>query len=86
MTTRRQIFKTIFTLYTVYAYIIKHKTENDGNSPTLRDIGNNIGIKSTSHVSYYINKLVDIGLIRRKPTRAGSIEVVGGEWRMGSVR
>jgi len=39
--------------------------EKKGFSPSIRDIGENIGVKSTSLVDYYLNQLEEMGLIRR---------------------
>ena len=39
--------------------------EKKGFSPSIRDIGENIGVKSTSLVDYYLNQLEEMGLIKR---------------------
>ena len=60
-----------------YRYIVKYKTQHDGNSPSMRQICDAIGIASTNTVSGYLDKLVDAGMIRKQ---RGNISVVGGKW------
>lgn len=65
----------------VYACIVRYKREHDGNSPTVRDIGAECGITSTSIVARYLRALEAQGLIRRPWAGANcAIEVVGGVW------
>lgn len=67
----------------ILRYIIEHKLAHDGLSPTLREIGGEFGIGSTSLVSYYLDVLVRTGKIRYiGKNTARSIEVIGGQWRM----
>lgn len=65
----------------LYKFIIKYKTENDGLSPSLREMMKVTGIKTTSHMSYALRKLCDEGLIEMggKGLSRG-IKVVGGCW------
>lgn len=39
--------------------------EQKGFSPSIRDIGESIGVKSTSLVDYYLNQLEEMGYIKR---------------------
>jgi SOS-response transcriptional repressor LexA len=68
----------------VLAFIIRHKREHDGNSPSFRQIMNACCVGSTSVVEYHLNRLEDKGFIRRvrtgKSGAATSIEVIGGKW------
>jgi hypothetical protein len=41
----------------VLEYVILHKRENDGNSPTVREIMRKCQISSTSMVHYYLDQL-----------------------------
>lgn len=68
----------------IFQYIVDHKTLCDGNSPSIRMIGQACGIKSTSLVQYYLGKLIDLELIMIED---GKIHVYGGDWRLipGSV-
>ena len=42
----------------IYAYITEYVAEN-GHSPTFREVGNAVGLRSSSTVSRYIHRLVD---------------------------
>ena len=54
------------------AYIKMH-----GFSPTMREIGAAVDITSTSHVSYWITKLVNEGRLTKVANIARSVRVVG---------
>ena len=60
--------------------IINFKINNDGLSPTLRDIMRVTDITSSSVVTYYLNKLEHQGFISRNPKISRGIQVVGGKW------
>lgn len=49
----------------IYEYI-SSTLRTEGYSPTVRDIQNAIGIKSTSTVHAYLNRLAEKGLIRKE--------------------
>jgi len=56
--------------------IIKFLTEfqeNSGYSPSIREIGESIGVKSTSLVDYYLKQLEDMGYITREQHISRSI-------------
>jgi len=53
-------------------YIKEH-----GYSPNFREIGEAVGVTSTSHVSYWIDKLVDAGRLTKEPHISRSVRVVG---------
>ena len=46
----------------IYAYITEYVAEN-GHSPTFREVGEAVGLRSSSTVSRYIHRLVDEGRI-----------------------
>ena len=46
----------------IYAYITEYVAEN-GHSPTFREVGNAVGLRSSSTVSRYIHRLVDEGCL-----------------------
>lgn len=46
---------------------------SNGFSPSIRDIGENIGVKSTSLVDYYLNQLEEMGYIKREKHISRSI-------------
>lgn len=69
----------------VFEFILKFKAEHDGNSPTIRGIGDACDIPSTSTVEYYLSKLEREGLIDRcerksNNSNARMIRVAGGQW------
>ena len=64
----------------VFDFIIKYKINNDGLSPTLRDIIGGTDITSTSIASYYLGILEGVGLIYCNPNISRGIQVVGGKW------
>lgn len=57
-----------------------------GYPPTIRDIGSELGISSTSVVSYNLKKLEQEGLIRRDETVSRGLKVVGSEEGNGLSR
>ena len=67
----------------IYRYIVRFKAENDGLSPSVRDIQRATGIVSTSIVFHHINRLEAAGRITRHGSKGKwGIKVIGGEWRM----
>ena len=48
-------------------YFIKESLMNNGYPPSVREIGKAVGLKSTSTVHGYLNKLEELGLIKRDP-------------------
>lgn len=69
----------------VYEFILKFKAEHDGNSPSFKDINQACGFKSVSTTSYYIDQLVERGLIKCEyEHKSRMIEVVGGQWNAPS--
>ena len=50
--------------------------ESNGYSPSIRQIGDSIGVKSTSLVDYYLNQLQEMGLIEREDRISRSIRVL----------
>lgn len=64
----------------MYEFIVGFKREHDGNSPTIREIGDALGMHSTSHIRWYLEKLEKRGLIRIEGYASRCIEVMGGRW------
>ena len=50
--------------------------ESNGYSPSIRQIGDSIDVKSTSLVDYYLTQLQDMGLIEREDRISRSIRVI----------
>ncbi|MCC2254612.1 transcriptional repressor LexA [Ruminococcus sp. CLA-AA-H200] len=59
----------------IYEYI-KAQTSERGYPPTVREICDAVGLKSTASVSKYLARLEENGLIRRSPTSPRAIEVI----------
>lgn len=62
--------------------IIRHKTENGGDSPSFRELMEETGDTSTSVVHFQLRKLERMGLIALNPNKPRCIRVIGGEWVM----
>lgn len=61
--------------------IIRHKADNDGNSPAFRDIAAALGWKSVGSVSQLLDVLQGKGYIRfSTKNKKAAITVVGGRW------
>ena len=66
----------------VYRFIIRYKTRNDGNSPSMPQIAKATKLRSASHVSIILHKLEEAGLLIL-PTdvhQKRSIIVTGARW------
>jgi repressor LexA len=59
----------------IFDYIRRHVGEH-GYPPTVRDIGNAIGLTSSSTVHAHLANLEKLGLLRRDPTKPRAIEVL----------
>lgn len=65
----------------IYDAIVAFKTDNDGNSPTTRDLSQATGISSSSLVWNYLKGIERAGYITiAKGSR--NIRVRGGSWSM----
>ena len=65
---------------------IKREIELKGYPPSVREICQAVGLKSTSTVHAHLNHLEDQGLIRRDSTKPRALEVLdGSQWRGRSV-
>jgi repressor LexA len=56
---------------------IRHTIETKGYPPSVREIGEAIGLSSSSTVHGHLDKLAKLGLIRRDPTKPRAIELIG---------
>jgi SOS-response transcriptional repressor LexA len=61
----------------VYSFIVQYKIENNGDSPTVREIAQGISVGQTT-VHHHINRLIGMKIIRRKPFKSRSIEILSG--------
>ena len=64
----------------IYEYIVRFKRQNNGNSPSIRQIADAFGL-SVSIVHDHLGRLEAIGLIKRGPKgESRMINVVGAKW------
>lgn len=49
-------------------------------SPTIREITDGLGLPSTSHVAYILDRLQDAGYLTRQPIKARSIVLTAKGW------
>ncbi len=64
----------------IYDFIVKFFTEN-GYAPSVREISEAVGMKSTSSVYHHLSVLEDMGKIEIKRNQPRAIKVVGYEFR-----
>ena len=57
---------------------IKEQLLSKGYPPSVREICQAVGLKSTSTVHSHLNKLEKLGYIRRDPTKSRAIEILDG--------
>lgn len=63
----------------VYNFIVRYKSENNGNSPSYRDIGAAMDMSSTSYVKFLLKKLQEQELVS-VGAGARNISVPGYKW------
>ncbi|WP_419182284.1 hypothetical protein [Paenibacillus radicis (ex Xue et al. 2023)] len=66
-------------------FITSHNKER-GYSPTIREIGDAVGLRSSATVSGYIGRLENDGLVRRVPSSARTLEVISIKKPASEVR
>jgi hypothetical protein len=64
----------------IYNLIVQFKQDNDGNSPSVRDLLTASDLRTTSAVQYQLVKLEREGRITFGGKRSRSIRVTGGRW------
>ena len=74
------MIKEIATTQKVLRFIVEFKADNDGVSPSVREIMAGPGVKSTSVANYHLVKLKDEGMITYEKGNARTIQVIGGSW------
>ena len=57
---------------------IEYLIDRDGWPPTVREIQRAAGMSSTSQVHYYLERLEELGYIKRMPGGARAIKVLEG--------
>lgn len=59
----------------IYAFVRAYILEN-GYSPTVREIGESVGLRSTSSVQRYVEELVQEGRLRHKKSGPRTIVAI----------
>ena len=62
----------------IYEYL-KHIVSTKGYPPSVREIGEAVGLASSSTVHGHLSRLEEKGYIKRDPTKPRAIEIVHGE-------
>jgi len=63
---------------------VEDHARNRGFPPTVREIGDAVGLSSSSTVQNHLNALEDKGFIRRDPTKSRTVEVVNPQHGNGA--
>jgi len=61
--------------------VVKNYMEQHGYAPSIREIARQIDCNSTSYIKYYLDKLVEKGLIERGERKSRSIRLKGAQVR-----
>lgn len=61
----------------IYEFILDYKRAHDGNSPSIREIQDGVGISSPSVVNHHLQRLVKLDAIE---IHNGRIQTRGGMW------
>lgn len=64
---------------------IKDRFSQKGYPPTIREVCSYIGLKSTSTVHSHLNKLEELGYIKRDPTKPRAIELLERESNLSNT-
>ena len=59
--------------------------DTNGYSPSIRQIGDSINVKSTSLIDYYLNQLQEMGYIEREGRISRSIRVIKSVSPLGEL-
>ena len=65
---------------------IAQYVDEHGFPPPVREIGNTVGVNSTSLVTYYLKRLEERGLIIREPSMSRAIQLTKTTTKEGAVR
>lgn len=62
----------------IYSFIEETLAERQ-YPPTVREIQDKFGIKSTSSVAYYLNKMEELGYIKKSKQKSRGLEIIGSK-------
>lgn len=66
---------------------IKDTIRIKGYPPSVREIGEAVGLSSSSTVHSHLSKLDELGLIRRDPTKPRAIDIIeNSSWRQKTIK
>jgi repressor LexA len=68
----------------IFDFVVKY-ADKHGYPPTVREIGEAVGLASPSTVHAHLANLERAGLLRRDPTKPRALEVVGRERRVAAA-
>ena len=80
-----QAFKLSDRQHRIMSFIRMSLSER-GYPPTMREIGEAVGLSSPSSVKYQLQVLEEKGLLRRDPISTRAIEIIGEEYAPTSLR
>jgi len=72
----RRDYKVSRSAEAVLNYIVKYKAENNGRSPSVREIMKGCDFRSTCVAHYHLGRLQSAGLIERDAKKSRSIRVI----------
>jgi repressor LexA len=67
----------------IYDFVVRYAAKH-GYPPTVREIGEEVGLASPSTVHAHLANLERAGMLRRDPTKPRALEIVGRERASGS--
>ena len=67
----------------ILQYIIK-EVRSKGYPPTVREIGKEVGLRSSSTVYGYLKTLEEKGYIKRDPTKPRAIEIISKKYKLSN--
>ena len=67
----------------IWNYLVEY-VDRHGYPPTVREIGDEVGLASPSTVHAHLANLERAGLLRRDPTKPRALELIGRERRADS--
>ena len=66
--------------------VIRESMTSRNYAPSMREIGESVGLSSTASVSHQLNKLELLGFISRDPRRPRTIDLLGPEYESEMVK
>ena len=60
---------------------VEEYVQQHSHPPTIRDIGQGVGISSTSNVIYHINRLIEHGYLYKQPGTSRTLVVLASDYQ-----